>query len=329
MTKPARSALVLFHLGGLALALAGAMFVPMGAPLPAIAAADTDTVPPPPPVRADFWPYWSDGQAEMNGYRLTQPRYGAPRSGTAVLIFVTEDFSDSVRVKAEPGRHPASDVYPVLKLNTVRDFQTGIYDYNVMTSVFARVAPGWPLAKVSFSSQEWCGHVYHQLLPRGGRIAGTSHSYFDGEADATQDLEIPAGGVLEDQVPILLRGWGGDYLARGESRTVPYLPSLLRARFEHKPLRWGRARIARGAESRAATEPASRYTVDTWTVAQEGGPTFTYEIEAAVPFRVVRWSADTGEEGVLTGSSRMAYWKLNQPGGEKRLPELGLPLPRD
>ena len=47
----------------------------------------------------------------------------------------------------------------MLKLNSVRDFQTGIYHYNVMTSVFARVAAGWPIAKVSFSSQEWCGHV--------------------------------------------------------------------------------------------------------------------------------------------------------------------------
>ena len=78
----------------------------------------------------------------MNGYRLVQPRYGAKRAGTAVLIYVTEDFSDSLRVKADPGKHPASDVYPVLKLNAVRDFQTGIYDYNVMTSVFARVAAG-------------------------------------------------------------------------------------------------------------------------------------------------------------------------------------------
>ena len=124
----------------------------------------------PPPLRADdFWAHWGDGKAELNGYRLTQPRYGAPRAGTAILIYVTEDMSDSLRVKADPGKHPKSDVYPVLKLNAIRDFQTGIYDYNVMTSIFARVAPGWPVAKLSFSSQEWCGHVWHQLLPRSGR----------------------------------------------------------------------------------------------------------------------------------------------------------------
>src|SRR2546423_13573645 len=108
------------------------------------------------PARADdFWSHWGDGKAELDGYALVEPRYGHPRDGTAVLIFVTEDFSDSLRVKADPGRHPASDVYPVMKLNFVRDFQTGIYDYNVLTSVFARVAAGaFPVVKTSFSSQE-------------------------------------------------------------------------------------------------------------------------------------------------------------------------------
>ncbi len=58
------------------------------------AAADAD----------EFWSHWGDGKAELDGYALTQPRYGELREGTAVLIFVTEDFSDSLtRVKADPG----------------------------------------------------------------------------------------------------------------------------------------------------------------------------------------------------------------------------------
>jgi hypothetical protein len=61
----------------------------------------------------DFWAHWGDGKAELNGYRLAQTRYGLPRTGSAVLIFVTEEFSDALRVKAEPGRHPACDVGPV------------------------------------------------------------------------------------------------------------------------------------------------------------------------------------------------------------------------
>jgi hypothetical protein len=282
---------------------------------------------PSPAAAQDFWAHWGDGKAELSAYRLTQPRYGAARTGTAVLIFVTEDFSDSLRVKAEPGRHPPADVYPVLKLNAVRDFQTGIYDYNVMTSVFARVAPGWPLAKVTFSSQEWCGHVFHQLVPRGGRIAGTRHSYFDGEADSSEDLANPQGGVLEDALPVLLRGWNGEYLAAGQTRTVPYLPGLIRARLEHRPLAWVTAKITRAAAPSSRKVAAGSFTVTTWTVAPESGPRLTLEFEVAAPYRLVRWATDAGEEAVLLGSTRLAYWKLNGPGGEKYLKELGLSVP--
>lgn len=272
----------------------------------------------------DFWKYWGDGQAELSGYRLTQPRYGAKRTGTAVLIYVTEDFSESARVKADPGKHPASDVHPVMKLNSVRDFQTGIYDYNVMTSTFARVAAGWPVSKISFSSQEWCGHVYHQLLPRGDGIEGTSHSYFDGEADRTEKLALPKGGVFEDALAILLRGLDGEFLAPGESRKVPLLPSLLRARLEHRPLVWTTATIRRAAATESIAVPAGRMTVTTWSVAIEQGPTLTLQFEVEEPHRLVRYASDAGEELALLRSTRLAYWKLNGPGGEAHLRELGL-----
>jgi hypothetical protein len=271
-----------------------------------------------------FWAHWGDGRAELNGYRLVQPRYGAPRTGSAVFIFVTEDFSDSLRVKADPDKHPASDVYPVMKLNALRDFQTGIYDYKVMTSSFARVASGWPVAKVSFSSQEWCGHVYHHILPRGAKIDGVFHSYFDGEADGQDSLPQPEGGVLEDTLPILVRGWGTVYLQPGESRKVPFLPSLLHVRLDHKKLAWGQATISRSAAASKVKVPAGSFDASVWTVAEEGGRTLTYEIEVAAPYRLVRWSADTGEQGSLLGSTRLAYWKLNSPGGEDQLTAIGL-----
>ncbi len=272
----------------------------------------------------DFWAHWGDGQAELSGYRLTQPRYGSLRSGTAVLIFVTEEFSDALRVKADPGQHPPTDVYPVLKLNAVRAFQTGIYDYNVMTSTFARVAPGWPPAKISFSSQEWCGHVYHQLLPRAGGIGGTWHSYFDGEADGSENLPLPESGVFEDALPILLRGLRGDWLKPGESRTLQFLPSLLSARLEHRKLAWVSAKITRAAQPTRVRVPAGSFEVFTYTVAPEGRPTLTFEVEAAPPHKLVRWSSDKGEQGLMLKSARLPYWKLNGPDGEKHLREIGL-----
>ena len=240
---------------------------------------------------------------------------------------MTEDFSDSLRVKADPGKHPASDVYPVLKLNCVRDFQTGIYNYNTMTSTFARVAAGWPVAKVSFSSQEWCGQVWHQITPRDGKLVGLFHSYFDGEADGQDDLALPKDGVFEDALPILLRGWNGEYLKAGESRAVPFLPSLFRSRLAHKPLAWGKATITRAAATSEVKVPAGTFKAVTWTVAEEGGVKTTYAFEAAPPYRLLRRSSDAGEDALLLGSSRQPYWKLNAPEGERFLKELGLKPP--
>ena len=272
----------------------------------------------------DFWKHWGDGKAELDGYALTQPRYGVERKGTAVYVYVTEQFSDRLRVKADPGKHPDNDTYPVLKLNAIRDFPTGIYDYNVMTSTFLRVARGWPVAKVSFSSQEWCGQVWHQLIPRAGRLHGTLHSYFDGEADASSELGMPEGGVLEDALPVILRGWNGEYLKAGEGRSVPFLPSLLHSRLRHRPLAWTSARIARSAETQAVTVPAGKFEVTTWTVDVEGGRRLTFAIEASAPYRLVRQTGPDGEELALRGSTRLSYWKLNAPGGEKHLREIGL-----
>ena len=276
----------------------------------------------------DFWKFWGDGKAELDGYALVEPRYGQPRQGTAVAIFVTEDFSDSLRVKADPGKHDKSDIVPVMKLNLVRDFQTGIYDYNTMTSTFVRTefAPGehWPLMKSSFSSQEWCGNVYMQWLPRGAHLMGTSHSYFDGEADQTPELELPAGGVFEDALPILVRDLRGDWLAPGHARTVPYLRSQLRTRLGHVPAKWGQATVSRAPSSSEVKTALGTLRAFSYTIAEAGGDSVTFTVEEAYPHRVLAWKSSAGEAGTILGSARLPYWKMHDNGGEKALKLLGL-----
>ena len=75
-----------------------------------------------------FWRYWSDSKAELNGYRFVQPRYGQLREGRAVLVFVTEPFSRSKKVKVDRYDRNNPDHTMVLNLNDVRKFQTGVYD---------------------------------------------------------------------------------------------------------------------------------------------------------------------------------------------------------
>ena len=199
---------------------------------------------------------WHDGKAELDGYRYSVTRYGQVRRGRCAAIYVTEPFSRSKRVKVDdPSRNPA-DTFDVLKLNLVRDFQTGIYDYNTMTSLFVGSEDLDPV-KVSFSSTEWCGNVYEELRLDPGLVSQKLSSYFEGESTA-REAPRPGSGILEEELFVLLRGLHGDYLAPGQSRTVPFLPGAFRRRLTHQPLRWTEARMRRLAGSRAITVPAGQ-----------------------------------------------------------------------
>ena len=136
------------------------------------------------PLSSEFKSYWFDGTAEISGYALEQSRYGAPREGTAVLIYVTEDFLPDKQVKAN---QKSESTQTVLKLNRTKNFLTGIYPYSIMTSIFSRLGQSRPLVKTTTSIQEWCGQAYLQLNRREN-LEVKSHSYFEGEAD--QNLQF-------------------------------------------------------------------------------------------------------------------------------------------
>ncbi|RMD73211.1 MAG: septum formation inhibitor Maf, partial [Bacteroidetes bacterium] len=71
-----------------------------------------------------FTEYWYTGQGELNSYALTQWRYGEPRAGEAVLVFVTEPFSQRKQVKLDRPEADPTDAVSVLKLNHIRKFPT-------------------------------------------------------------------------------------------------------------------------------------------------------------------------------------------------------------
>jgi hypothetical protein len=282
-------------------------------------------------ARADdaFWAHWGDGNAEVSSYDLVQPRYGGLHPGTAVLIFVTEDFSWSERVKADPGEHPTDDIRKVMKLNFARDFQTGIYPYHVLTSTFARLDPGDGMdalspIKITFSAQEWCGMVYDELTMGLGRVHMTLHTYFDSDTRPPSSLKAPKGLVYGDDVPILVRGLEGAWLTPGESRTVPWMPSELTLRFAHVAPAIGEATVSRAAASESFTTPAGPFTVDRYTVAVSGGDTTTWYVESADPHRIVGWSTTAGEHAELRGSDRLPYWQLHNPGDVTARARVGL-----
>ncbi|MFQ5504027.1 MAG: hypothetical protein ACE5F1_04415 [Planctomycetota bacterium] len=186
-----------------------------------------------------FFDYWHQGEAEISRYRLSQARYGENHDGHAVLIFVTEDFLPGRGVKYEGSDPSRAGSVPVLKLNFVKKFITGIYPYSMMCSVFTPTnARRTRSLKVSASIQEWCGHVYQQMNLRDGKYRVDLHSYFEQEADRAHELEAV---MLEDEIWTRIRlhdalsasariGREGPSQARHQRERVTLLASLPRAR---------------------------------------------------------------------------------------------------
>jgi hypothetical protein len=284
--------------------------------------------PPPaePLAEGTFEALWYDGQAEVSGYRWKGSRYGELRTGEAVAIFVTEPLGAKEHVKVDRPAEYRGDVLTVLKLNLVRDFQTGVYDYHTMVSAFVGVDDFRPL-KQAFSSAEWCGQVYEELDVRAGGVTLDVRSYFQGES-VRKTLETKPDGLVGDQLLVWLRGLRGHVLAPGETRRLPYLTDPFERRLRHREAEWGELAITRAAGPASVTVPAGTFAALRYRLEASDGRTGVVELEEAHPHRLLTWSwARDGEvldSAELTGSRRMKYWELQAEGEERLRRDIGL-----
>jgi hypothetical protein len=255
------------------------------------------------------------------------PRYGKLRKGTAVTIFVTEPFSNALRVKAESAG--ATDAFPVMKMNLVRDYQTGVYDYNDMLCTFVALdavngLPAGASTKVSFSCQEWCGHVYSQVLFGASQVRVVRHSYFESEADGEQVLEWGPRSISADALMPWARSMAFPLMRPGGNVNIGLLTSLERQRAQHEQLRTQWAALGVGDTAAPVRTRVGELKARTRHVRCEDGSTRSFNVEDAPPYRILRWEASTGERAELLGSIRLKYWELNRPGGEEALRAIGL-----
>lgn len=181
--------------------------------------------------KKEFTNYWYQQKAEMNSYELLQARYGEIRKGEAVLVFVTEDFSSSKQVKMDNPSKSWEDRVPVLKMNFSKKFNTGIYPYSMMSSVFMPIKGDdlRPL-KLNNSNQEWCGQTFIQLNKNESGYLVNEFSYFENEGDNSgQVLNYP----FEDNLFNVIRA---------NPKTLPVgsfkmYPALMYLRLMHKPVK--------------------------------------------------------------------------------------------
>jgi hypothetical protein len=233
---------------------------------------------------------------------------------------VAETFANSLRVKSDPGVREKKDEFSVMKLNLVEDFQTGVYDYNLMLQTFVAVdgvngRPAGVTTKVAWSSQEWCGNLFKTALLDKDVLRVTSHSYFDDEGDQALSEATPAAAVLsEDALMLWARGMAWPVMKSGETREVPVLLSMQSARFKKGPRQWGKAVLSRDSTG----------AVDVFRAKLSDGRERVFAVEKTAPFRVVKYSGSDGLEATLVASERMKYWELNKAGGEAALEKLKL-----
>ncbi len=245
-------------------------------------------------INPEFKTYWYAGEAEITSYKLEQARYGEIHEGSAVLIYVTENFLPNIQVKAD---YPNSKNIPVLKLNTTKKFNTGIYPYSIMQSTFYPVSNNKHALKVSSSIQEWCGQVYAQLNNKE-QFEILSHSYFEREAD--ENFKINKA-ILENELWTKLR-INPSALPTGNLQIIP---SLEFTRLKHKTIK---------AYNAVATLKNSTYTINY----PELNRMVSIKFNANFPYGILGWeeSFNSGS-GVLTTKAtklktiKSPYWQKN------------------
>ncbi len=250
-------------------------------------------------------PVWDDGKAEVARYAASRAVYGGERRYEAVLVTVKEDLDARTLVKADPPLG-ARSLLPVLKLNLIREIPTPNYDYRFLTSVFVERANPARLVRLTSGSQEWCGNTFKSVRARDRHALYEWSSYFDGEAEGSQQLDLGPADLFEDQLPVTLRGL--------EFRDGLEIAVRLIASFATN-----RAGPLSPVDSRLVVTgplpldlPAGRHSA--WKVAGEvGGRSTALWFDRSPPHILLRWETTLGDRLELLSADRRAYWVLRAP----------------
>lgn len=252
-----------------------------------------------------FAAYWYAGDAEITSFKLEQARYGEVRTGSAVLIFVTEPFSLAKQVKLDNPQSAQSDEQTVLKLNFTKNFITGIYPYSMMLSAFTPVEtqqyPHSP--KVAMSSQEWCGQVFSQINLEPNSYKVNSFSYFEREGDAQIILEK---ALLEDEIWNRIR-LNYKALPTGD---ISIIPGFFHTRLLHED-----QKVEQAEASLEELDQQAKYTIDF----SSNGRKLSIWFSTVHPYPILGWDESViGRDGkvqttkaVIDRTLKIDYWKRN------------------
>ncbi|MDZ7877327.1 MAG: hypothetical protein U5L45_06645 [Saprospiraceae bacterium] len=270
----------------------------------------------------DFNAYWFAGKAELASYDLKIDRYDEPRKGYAAFVFVTEDLSKTRHVKLDNPDKAGDDRVPVLKLNAITRFQTGIYDYSLMSSLFTPIdVVKMPHSlKATTTVQDWCGHVFTQMdYVKNNTYKVSQYSYFEMEGDKVFDTEEPVppsrGVLLEDEIFTRLR-----INPASLPEKAMIIPNLTFTRLRHKPVTASAATISfkdmeEGLRLCTVNYPDLKRRVE-------------ISFEAAFPHKIKSFAEFDGDKemsrGTLIKSMMSDYWNKHDNQSDYMREMLGL-----
>lgn len=268
----------------------------------------------------EFDAYWYAGKAELSSYTLDQARYGENHEGTAVLMFVTEDFDTKSHTKAE------RQGVPVLKVNFDKKFLTGVYPYSMLMTAASPIDyQRYPHAiTVTGSVQEWCGHTFTQFNLEGNSYQFTGHSYFPGEGDEQKKMDV---AWMEDELWTRLRIDPAG-LPTGD---FSMMPGVYYLRLKHQAFQPVQVTgtLAMASDGSGAQEYSISH--------KDGSRNLAIRFEKDFPYKILGWtesySSGWGENArkltttaTLRESIQLDYWNKNSNADRAIRGQLGLPM---
>ncbi len=252
-------------------------------------------------LKPEFGNYWYQGKAEVSTYNLVQERYGQLRNGYVVNIYVTEDVSKSKQVKLDNPDKSPNDKITVLKLNQIKRFETGVYDYSIMSSIFTPIELNqYPnTIKSTLTIQDWCGQTFAQSNLKGNNIQIKSMSYFEREGDS--DIKINKT-LTEDELWTRIR-INPSSIPLGKTSI---LPTLLYNRFKHTPFKVEEATISQSESANIYTLTVQYNTIKRY---------LKINFNATFPYEILGWEESITDgmvtKATLANTTMTAYWTKN------------------
>ena len=259
----------------------------------------------------------------MAQYTGTIIRYGKPREAELMLITVLEPFIRDQLVKSES----ETDFYAI-KQNQVMSYQTGVYPYRQMNSVFWSSQSG-EFLKAFMTTQEWCGQTYRELRKQGNTLQFYYSSYWEDESRGYETKSYPGSpdyALLYDELPLFVRKNNLE-----DSLSIALYPMLMSSQIRRPD--WDIGKPARDPDFRKATmdskpgeiiwqdkprkvrivtvtQPA--FQVESGTVPEKKDVFYVDSESSLRP--LLRWERNDGGALELSSINYTDYWEQNDPG---------------